>query len=213
MARLPLFPLPTVLFPEASIPLHIFEPRYRRMLADAIEDQHRFVLLPPGPSGAPPSPGTVGTVARIRAVQPLDDGRSNIVVVGEGRVTLVSAAPATGGYLLGVVDEYPDLADTQAVAPSDLARLEVLTRRLAAAQATLEDRESAPDWSPDPAVLSFQAAALADWDFPTQHRFLTIRSATERVARLLATLPGQVARLEASARVHRRATTNGTGTH
>ncbi|MBM4186998.1 MAG: hypothetical protein FJ206_06765 [Gemmatimonadetes bacterium] len=213
MPRLPLFPLSTVLFPEESIPLHIFEPRYRRMLAAAIEDRHRFVLLPPGPDGADPTPGLVGTVARIRAVQPLEDGRSNIVVTGENRVILRFAEAVEGGYLVGEFDEFLDRVDTEGVSRADAARLSALTLRLATAVATLADREAESEYSVEPATLSFQAAALVDWDHPTKQRFLSIRSPAERVARLLASLPGQVARFEARARVHQRATTNGTGKH
>src|SRR4029079_13532551 len=49
---LPLFPLTTVLFPGAPMPLHIFEPRYRQMLADCLEGDRRFGLVPGEPAEA-----------------------------------------------------------------------------------------------------------------------------------------------------------------
>ncbi len=49
---LPLFPLTTVLFPGAPMPLHIFEPRYRQMLADCLEGDRRFGLVPGAAGGA-----------------------------------------------------------------------------------------------------------------------------------------------------------------
>jgi Lon protease-like protein len=211
MARLPLFPLSVVLFPGASLPLHIFEPRYRRLLADVIEGDHRFVVLPPGPTAEAPAPGTVGTVAALRAVQPLEDGRSNIVVFGEGRVTLAAIEATETPYLVGSCEPFDDSFDTEGVAPADRARLEMLAHRLGAAMAVLGDNDHQPEFSDDPAVLTFQIAAIADWEFPAQHRFLSIRSATERATRLLATLPGLIARAEARAKVHQRAATNGTG--
>ena len=45
MRRLPLFPLDVVLFPGELLPLHIFEPRYRRMVARCLETDHRFGLI------------------------------------------------------------------------------------------------------------------------------------------------------------------------
>ncbi len=92
---LPLFPLPNlVFFPHTRLPLHVFEPRYRQMVKDALETDQRFgiVLLRPGwePDyfGAPPvfECGTLGT---IEQAVPLEDGRFNIVVRGDVRFRIV----------------------------------------------------------------------------------------------------------------------------
>jgi Lon protease-like protein len=92
---LPLFPLPNlVFFPRTRLPLHIFEPRYRRMISDAVAADQRFgiVLLRPGWEsdyfGAPPI-HTCGTVGQIEQAVPLDDGRYNILVRGEVRFRVV----------------------------------------------------------------------------------------------------------------------------
>lgn len=103
-SRLPLFPLEVVLFPGTPLPLHIFEPRYRTMLADCLAADERFGLLPPARDGSPPLSGTVGCIARIRASHELPDGRSNIVVVGERRFLLRQALTADSPYLIGLVD-------------------------------------------------------------------------------------------------------------
>lgn len=88
---LPLFPLPNlVFFPRTRLPLHVFEPRYRQMVSDAVANDHRFgiVLLRPGWEkdyfGAPPIYGC-GTVGEIEQAVPLDDGRFNLLVRGEVR--------------------------------------------------------------------------------------------------------------------------------
>jgi len=88
---LPLFPLPNlVFFPRTRLPLHVFEPRYRRMVADAVAADQRFgiVLLRPGWEsdyfGAPPI-FSCGNVGQIEQAVPLDDGRYNILVRGEVR--------------------------------------------------------------------------------------------------------------------------------
>jgi uncharacterized protein len=92
---LPLFPLPNlVFFPRTRLPLHIFEPRYRQMISDAVAADHRFgiVLLRPGWEGeyfgAPPI-HTLGTVGQIEQAVPLDDGRYNVLVRGEVRFRVV----------------------------------------------------------------------------------------------------------------------------
>src|SRR5438067_6901427 len=92
---LPLFPLPNlVFFPRTRLPLHVFEPRYRQMVADAVAADQRFgiVLLRPGWEtdyfGALPIYG-YGTVGQIEQAVPLDDGRYNILVRGEVRFRVV----------------------------------------------------------------------------------------------------------------------------
>jgi Lon protease-like protein len=99
---LPLFPLPNlVFFPHTRLPLHVFEPRYRQMVQDALDGDQRFglVLLRPGWEseyfGAPAVYST-GTMATIEHAVPLDDGRFNIVVRGDARFRIldeVSHAP------------------------------------------------------------------------------------------------------------------------
>ena len=85
---LPLFPLPTVvLFPNVFLPLHIFEPRYREMVADSVQSDRLIgmVLLRPGwerdYEGRPPVYPT-GCSGLITHVEPLADGRYNIVLRG-----------------------------------------------------------------------------------------------------------------------------------
>jgi Lon protease-like protein len=143
----------------------------------------------------------------------LADGRSNIVVSGDERVTLARVLERDTPYLIGEVEPLPDLGDTQVPSPSDVVRLRDLGQRYATELANLETAEREPEWSADPAVLSFQIAALVDWEFPAQRRFLAVRSATERVTRLLAALPGLITVAAGRARVHQRAAHNGTGHH
>lgn len=92
---LPLFPLPNlVFFPQTRLPLHIFEPRYRQLVNDAVESDHRFgiVLLRPGWEtdyyGAP-AVYACGTLGFIEQAVPLDDGRFNILVRGDVRFRIV----------------------------------------------------------------------------------------------------------------------------
>jgi len=92
---LPIFPLPNlVFFPQTRMPLHIFEPRYRQMIADAVASDMRFgmVLLRPGWENdyfGTPAVHPFGTLSIIEQAVPLDDGRFNILIRGDVRVRIV----------------------------------------------------------------------------------------------------------------------------
>lgn len=110
---LPLFPLPTVvLFPGVLLPLHIFEPRYRAMVTDALESDRRIamVLLQPGwkadYEGRPPI-FDIGCSAVIVHSARLDDGRFNVVLHGLDRVRIL-AEDQTRPYRLGRIEVVPD---------------------------------------------------------------------------------------------------------
>jgi Lon protease-like protein len=92
---LPLFPLPNIVFfPHTRLPLHVFEPRYRQLVKDAIEGEERFgiVLLRSGWEtdyfGAP-AVHEIGTLGTIEQAVPLEDGRYNIVLRGDVRFRIL----------------------------------------------------------------------------------------------------------------------------
>lgn len=91
--RLPFFPLPSVvLFPGMQLPLHIFEARYRQMVADALEGHRAIAMVQPLASADPrdPSPPVhaVAGLGWIVGHQTLPDGRSNVILEGAARVRL-----------------------------------------------------------------------------------------------------------------------------
>src|SRR5712691_1797622 len=103
---LPLFPLEqVVLFPGMSLPLHIFEERYKVMIgACQVTDQVFGVLLIKSGSevGAPAQPERVGCPARMLRVDRLLDGRMTILTIGEQRFRLQGPARVMAeGYLVG----------------------------------------------------------------------------------------------------------------
>ena len=104
--RLPIFPLSVVLFPGTPLPLHIFEPRYRRMLADCLQGDRRFGITPAGQDDAPPAAGTVGCVAEIRVNQELPDGRSNLIVLGGERFVLTRTLDDEAPYFVAMVQPF-----------------------------------------------------------------------------------------------------------
>ena len=107
---LPLFPLNTVLFPGQVLPLHVFEPRYRQMIVMCIEQGAPFgvALIQDGEEvGGPAKPYEVGTTARITQVERLDDGRLNIISVGELRFRINTVRQTSDGYLRADVTLWP----------------------------------------------------------------------------------------------------------
>jgi Lon protease-like protein len=99
-----LFPLPDlVLFPYVIQPLHIFEPRYRQMTADALADDRLIALvqLRAGWDGNDPSPPPVHPIAclgRIVAAQNLEGGRYNLLLQGVSRVRILEELPGEKLY-------------------------------------------------------------------------------------------------------------------
>ena len=104
---LPLFPLHTVLCPGIALPLHIFEPRYRLMIARCLRDGTAFgvILIVEGRETGddPVSLATVGTVAEIREAKRRSDGRYDITAVGTTRFRLESVDADSEAYLVGRV--------------------------------------------------------------------------------------------------------------
>jgi len=105
-SRLPIFPLPNVqLFPHALLPLHVFEPRYRDMLRDAMAGERLIAIaaLEPGYDadyqGRPPVRPVIG-VGRIVGFEPLGDGRANIVLRGVARAHIERELPPDEPYRL-----------------------------------------------------------------------------------------------------------------
>src|SRR5439155_6003177 len=112
---LPLFPLEqVVLFPGMSLPLRIFEERYKVMIgACQVTDQLFGVLLIKSGSevGAPAQPERVGCTARMLRIDRLPDGRMKILTIGEQRFLLQGRARAMSeGYLVGDVRLVSDQA-------------------------------------------------------------------------------------------------------
>jgi Lon protease-like protein len=101
--ELPLFPLNSVLFPGATLPLHIFEERYKLMIGRCLQSGSPFgvLLIRSGNEvGEATEPFEVGTTARIVRVQHLDEGRMNLVCLGERRFRLLRKLRDTP-YLVG----------------------------------------------------------------------------------------------------------------
>ncbi len=209
--RLPIFPLSVVLFPGTPLPLHIFEPRYRRMLADCLQGDRRFGITPSGRDDRMPEPGTVGCVAEIRVNQEMADGRSNIVVLGAERFVLTRPLEDAAPYFVALVQPFEEEPESEPPAET-AARLRELFAGYYALLRQLNDVEPEdPDLPEDSLGLSFHVSAAIECDPGVKQRLLVERSTARRVEALLLLVPILTAGVESALRIHRRAHTNGRG--
>lgn len=163
--ELPLFPLEhVVLFPGVSLPLRIFEDRYKVMIGSCQVTDRLFgvLLIRSGLEvGAPAVPERVGCTARMLRVERLPDGRMNILTVGEQRFRLLGAARAMPeGYLMGDVRFLADSADD--VSAELVATVREEFGKYRAAVLSMQKRQSPlplPDVPGDPLQLSYHVAA------------------------------------------------------
>lgn len=214
LSRLPLFPLPLVLFPGAPLPLHIFEPRYRQMLSDCLAGDSQFgiVFRAEGISETDVEPGAVGCIAEVDDTHTLPDGRSNIVVHGVRRFAMRRFVASPAPYRVAEVAEYEDVPEDDATLAPIARRVRDLFDRVGRAARTLaDDHDPLPALPDDPDSLSFGIAALIDIEPARRQEILESRRASERLETLAGMLSGAVDSLEARARVHGRAKGNGRG--
>lgn len=204
--RIGLFPLPNVvLFPGQLLSLHVFEPRYRRLVADAIENDLMLAIprLRPGHDaeyyGAPPVFETCG-VGKIAEHRRLPDGRYNIVVQGVRRVRLVEELRSQP-YRMARAEPMPDLdAGSAVVAEAMRTELSKVVRRmlphLSGPARNLEQRlRAAADMG---GAADLVAGALVE-DPDERQGLLEERDPVSRTSWLIAHLHGVASRLAQSA--------------
>ena len=154
--KIPIFPLPdVVLFPTVFLPLHIFEPRYREMVRDALEGDRiiGMVMLRQGYESeyaGRPHVYPIGCAGLISHTEPLDDGRYNLVLRGLEKFRVVGEE-RVGGYRLAEVEALPESLD-----PEGIGLLRDERRRLESLLAPLVDgsEQRWPANMPDDALVN-----------------------------------------------------------
>ncbi|HEX7872506.1 MAG TPA: LON peptidase substrate-binding domain-containing protein [Sphingobium sp.] len=128
-----IFPLGrAILFPRMHLPLHVFEPRYRALVSDAMARDQRIGMIQPRGSDDPLALFDVGCIGRIIDVQALEDGRYNIVLEGEARFRVGAERDVT--TLFRQIDASPmtpEEDDPGILASTERAALEAESRRFA----------------------------------------------------------------------------------
>lgn len=187
---LPMFPLNTVLFPGMTLPLHVFEDRYRALVHHllSISDKSQRVFgvvairegYEVGSHGAQ-SVHRVGCVAQMTSVEPLADGGFDIEVVGRGRFRL-DEMDTSGPYLVGTVELAGEPRDEGAPARREadrtLATFAAYRERLAQMRGTSVQEADLPR---DPAYLSYTLAATCLLTLKERQTLLEAESATQRL--------------------------------
>jgi hypothetical protein len=104
--RVPIFPLAgAILFPRSQLPLHIFEPRYREMIRDAVEGAGRIGMIQPQLADEEQPPlFSVGCVGELVGIEELDDGRFNVVLHGSHRFRLIAEVDLGTNYRHADID-------------------------------------------------------------------------------------------------------------
>ena len=215
--ELPLFPLPLVLFPGVPLPLHVFEERYRRLLADVRVTNNLFGLSyfdpnAPGAGDRPPA-GHGGCATEVVEVQPMPDGRSNILTVGVARYRVTEYADGGEPYLVARVEFFEDEGGDAAVLRKRAGEVAEMFTRIASAMRSINDeRGSLPELPlEDPERLSFLVAAVVEMEAEDKQQLLELRSTAERLRRVYTLLAQAVSSYEARARTHELARGNGHG--
>lgn len=140
--RISIFPLPgALLFPGLQLPLHIFEPRYRAMVQDALARDRRIGMIQPqrAEEGAPLF--RIGCLGKIADVEALDDGRFNLVLEGESRFRVLRELDAATAFRQVEAELVPE-EPHPALAPVERALFEREARNFADAQGYAVDWEA-----------------------------------------------------------------------
>lgn len=140
--RISIFPLSgAVLFPGLQLPLHLFEPRYRALMSDALARDRKIGMIQPQRAGEDAPLFLVGCLGKIGEVEALDDGRFNVILEGEARFRILRELDVTTPFRQ-VEAELLAEDEARVLSPIERALFEREARRFADAQGYGVDWES-----------------------------------------------------------------------
>jgi len=141
--RISIFPLPgAILLPGMQLPLHIFEPRYRALIGDALARDRLVGMVQPKGGGPQPALFDVGCLGRIEDVEALEDGRYNIVLEGLQRFTIVRELDASTAFRQVEAELWDEKESGDLLSLGERAALEQEARRFADAEGYAVDWNS-----------------------------------------------------------------------
>jgi Lon protease-like protein len=198
MDEIGLFPLGLVLLPTEQVPLHIFEPRYRELVAESVDSGYPWGIVYADDDGL----RTVGTRAAItQIVERFEDGRLNIVVEGGERFRLVELTDGRA-FATGRVEEVDDQHDP--ADPTDVDRAIALFAKLV--ELTSSDVDPPAADTPD---LSYAIAGRFDFSTDIKQELLEASSERVRLTRLCELLAIAAETVERQKEIASRAQANG----
>jgi Lon protease-like protein len=203
--RIPLFPLNVVLLPGAGLPLHIFEPRYRQMVNQCIQEKTEFGLLLSLPKGIV----RVGCTAEVlEVVRHYEDGRLDILTIGRApfRIVELLNGDACGEDVLleGHVDYLDDRErPLSAKVRRDLVELYEVCHTIVFGDYPRSIQNEVPE------NLSYVVAGTLPMDLMWKQQVLELRSEADRQERLVTYLREWAPHLQKEESSRQRADRNG----
>jgi Lon protease-like protein len=199
MSEIGLFPLNLVLLPGEQAPLHVFEPRYKELIGECLEENEEFGLVLADEDGI----REIGTRAGvIEVLERFDDGRLNVVIEGRDRFRVVDLTEGRSFATAEVVE----IDDAVGEDPTDEEVEQCLAaydRVVKAAEAELEDLDFDAD------SIAFQIAARVDFGPEIKQGLLELQSERERVLRLAPMLNQAADAVRRDREIRERASGNG----
>jgi Lon protease-like protein len=196
---IPLFPLNVVLFPGMMLPLHIFEDRYKAMVTECLASDQIFgVVLAREKAAQTPNDAnpllediySVGTTARITAMERLKEDRLNLITVGQERFLIKSISPSQNDFLVGSVDPFPMNDEHRLPQMGNLVdKLRVMVKEYIdhLADASGEDLSNAT-LPTDPAALAYLAGTAVQGPLQDKQDLLAAESLSTLVARTVSVI-------------------------
>ena len=198
MDEIGLFPLPAVLVPGEQAPLHVFEPRYRELVSECLDEGEPFGFILSDDDGM----RRVGTrAAVIEVLERFDDGRMNVVVEGRDRFRVVDLTEGRS-FATAEVDALDDSGDEPSPEERDRC-LAAYDRVVGIAAAEVDELDRGSD------LLAFQIAARIDLGPEVKQELLETRSERDRIVRLTGLLDRAAAAIAREREIRGRATSNG----
>ncbi len=181
--RLSIFPLPgALLFPGMHLPLHVFEPRYKALVSDAMARDRQIAMIQPrrpeqgGTSEKPPL-YQVGCVGHIAQFEALDDGRYNLLLEGKSRFRLIRELDVTTPFRQ-IEAELIEEPEDESFGIADRASLERESRRFADSQGYAVDWGSVTQL--DDVALVNGIAQIAPFDAAAKQALMEATSLSAR---------------------------------
>ena len=194
----PLFPLGLVALPSELVPLHIFEERYKTMMARVLEEEGEFGIVWVADDGLRP----IGCACEIAEVlERMPDGRLNLVARGT-RAFRIESRQDELAYPAGTVeflDDRDEEVDPEAADEAHAAYAELVE----------EATDRTPDLAEVGAMSAYQMAATVEFGLEAKQGLLDLRSESARMRLVTRLLRGAIKRLDYVERAQARARSNG----
>ncbi len=177
--RVSIFPLPgAIMLPGMQLPLHIFEPRYRALISDALARDRLIGVIQPKGGGQQPPLFDIGCLGRIGDVEALDDGRYNIVLEGMQRFSIVRELDVKTAFRQIEAELWEEDELGELLSLGERAALETESRRFAEAQGYAVDWEAVGQL--DDYSLVNIIAQIAPFDVAAKQALLEARGLSMR---------------------------------